>query len=168
MLATGTNGLITQASGLTFVGPKASASDAEKVVSNRRKIRHADFSNKSHGRKSKTNRLWVVKSTGKDGDKWTVKTPKNKPSFRVRPDASGFAVSLSFADENSKRREPYLCYLSKQEWTAAKQKSLAKFVETMLRKLDLRKADEGNDLDKINALIHRVQGIVEPEKGDKQ
>src|SRR5262245_47780087 len=131
------------------------------AVTKRPKNRQADVSNKSHGRNSKTNRLWIVKSTGKDGDKWTVKTPKNQPSFRVRPDGAGFSVFLSFADENGKRREPYLCYLGKTEWSAAKQKSLFKFVEIILRKLDERKATEGNDLDKIEALILRVRSIAE-------
>jgi len=75
-----------------------------------------------------------IKTNGKGKqESWTVTTstkPATKGSrqttFRVRLSDVGFRVCLVYYDEEGKRREPYLCYLSAKEWQQEKRGTLTK------------------------------------------
>jgi len=81
-------------------------------------------------------------------------------SFRVRLADSGFRVNLRFYDEQGSEREPYCCYLSAKEWRAAKRQTLANFAALVVGKVEQRKATEGNDAAKLDALIARIQPLT--------
>lgn len=109
-----------------------------------------------------------IKANGKGKqESWTV-TTSTKPatkgsrqtSFRVRLSDVGFRVCLVYYDEEGKRREPYLCYLSTKEWQLAKRGSLANFAETVADKLTVRATKEGADSEKLGELTRRVEAIL--------
>lgn len=81
-------------------------------------------------------------------------------SFRVRLADAGFRVNLRFYDEQGSEREPYCCYLSAKEWRAAKRQTLANFAALVVSKVEARKATEGNDAAKLDALIDRIQPLT--------
>lgn len=109
-----------------------------------------------------------IKSSGKGKqESWTVKTttkPSTKgskqTSFRVRVSDVGFRVCLVYYDEENKRRERYLCYLSASEWKQAKCETLAAFAKLTIDKLLERKEKEGANNDKLDVLSKRVKTFL--------
>ena len=75
-------------------------------------------------------------------------------SFRVRPSGSGFFVAWRSGDS-----ERYVCYLSTDEWWAAKRGSSAGFARLIVVKLDARR-DAGETLDKIASLYDLVSAFA--------
>ena len=108
-----------------------------------------------------------IKSSGKGKqESWTVKTttkPSTKgskqTSFRVRVSDVGFRVCLVYYDEESVRRERYLCYINANEWKQAKRGSLADFARIVAGKLIERAAKESADGDKLNELSSRISAF---------
>lgn len=68
----------------------------------------------------------------------------------------GFRVCLVYYDEQNKRREPYLCYLSAKEWQQAKRGTLASFARIVTNKLTDRASKEDADGEKLGDLFQRV------------
>lgn len=105
-----------------------------------------------------------IKSSGKGKqESWTVKTttkPSTKgskqTSFRVRVSDVGFRVCLVYYDDEGKRREPYLCYLSAKEWKQARRGSLADFTRIVADKLTERLTKEDADYEKLDVLSRKV------------
>jgi len=108
---------------------------------------------------SKVQKLEVRESRRNGQESWTIKAG-GKLSFRVRLADSGFRVNLRFHDKEGKEREPYCCYLSASEWRAAKRQTLANFAALIVGKVELRKATEGNDTVKLDALITGIQSLT--------
>lgn len=81
-------------------------------------------------------------------------------SFRVRLSDVGFRVCLVYYDDDGKRREPYLCYLSAKEWQQVKKGSLAKFAKLIADKLTERAAKEDADSEKLEDLSLRAKAFV--------
>ncbi|MBL8191841.1 MAG: hypothetical protein JNK38_27765 [Acidobacteria bacterium] len=109
-----------------------------------------------------------IKSSGKGKqESWTVKTTtkpstkgSNQTSFRVRVSDVGFRVCLVYYDDEGKRRERYLCYLSATEWKQSKRDNLAMFVKRIAEKLADRTTKENADSEKLIALIHRINALA--------
>lgn len=72
----------------------------------------------------------------------------------------GFRVCLVYYDDQSKRREPYLCYLSAKEWQQAKRGSLSNFAQIVTDKLAEREDKEDADIEKIGELSSRVRAFL--------
>ena len=108
---------------------------------------------------TKPNKLEVRESRRNGQESWTVKAG-GKMAFRVRLADSGFRVNLRFHDEEGKEREPYCCYLSASEWRTAKRQTLGNFAALIVGKVEARKATEGNDAAKLDALIARIQPLT--------
>lgn len=113
-----------------------------------------------------------IKSSGKGKqESWTVKTT-SKPltkgskqtSFRVRVSDVGFRVCLVYYDEEGKRRERYLCYLSASEWRQAKRGNLFSFVQIVKDKLSERAAKEDANDEKLGELSSRVNLCVKEQR----
>ncbi len=89
---------------------------------------------------------------------WTVpasnRTAQTGSVLRVRRSDAGFVVSLRFKDESERVREPYLCYLTADEWRAARQVSLSKFVGQISRKMRQRK-----EAGSFTELISRIDAL---------
>jgi hypothetical protein len=107
---------------------------------------------------TKPKKLYVTKSRTAEQESWTIKTGRGRPYFRVRIADSGYRVQLCWTD--TKPREPYCCYLSAEEWRAAKRRGLADFTRLIIAKLEERKRREGNSTAKIDALISRVRTVL--------
>jgi hypothetical protein len=102
-------------------------------------------------------RLAVAETTYRGKKAWRVslgKRGRNLLSFRVRPINSGFAVTW-----RTGKTEPYVCYLSADEWRAAKRGSSAGFARLIGAKLDARRA-AGEALDKIASLQDLVKAFT--------
>lgn len=98
---------------------------------------------------------WTVKTTTKPSTKGSKQT-----SFRVRVSDVGFRVCLVYYDEESKRRERYLCYLSASEWKQVKRGSLANFTKVIADKLIERATKEDADGEKLDELLSRVTAFA--------
>jgi len=98
---------------------------------------------------------WTVTTTTKPATKGSKQT-----SFRVRVSDVGFRVCLVYYDDQGKRREPYLCYLSAKEWQQAKRGSLANFAKIISIKLNERRAKEDADSEKLEELLGRVKAFL--------
>jgi hypothetical protein len=107
---------------------------------------------------TKPQKLHITKSRSAEQESWTIKTGRGRPYFRVRIADSGYRVQLCWTD--TKPREPYLAYLSAQEWRAAKRRSLADFTTLIIAKLEERKNRDGNSAAKIDSLISRVRTVL--------
>ncbi len=108
---------------------------------------------------NKAAKLQIAKSSGKQ-EAWTVKVDR-QTSFRIRLTESGYAVVLTWKDsESGKWPERYCCYLSKPEWSKAKRQTLANFAGLIVGKVEQRKATEGNDAAKLDAVIVRIQSLT--------
>ena len=81
-------------------------------------------------------------------------------SFRVRVSDVGFRVCLVYYDDQAKRREPYLCYLSAKEWQQAKRGTLANFAKLVGDKLADRATKEDADSEKLDDLSRRVMKFI--------
>src|SRR5262249_818398 len=99
-------------------------------------------------------------------ESWTVATSTKPPtkgsrqtSFRVRVSDVGYRVCLVYYDDLSKRREPYLCYLSAKEWQKAKRSTLVSFAQIISDKLAERAAKENANGEKLGELSHRVNSF---------
>lgn len=105
-----------------------------------------------------------IKAHGKGKqESWTVTTStklatkgSRQTTFRVRLSDVGFRVCLVYYDDEGKRREPYLCYLSAKEWQQAKRGSLANFAKLVADKLTERATKEDADSAKLGELSRRV------------
>lgn len=80
-------------------------------------------------------------------------------SFRVRISDVGFRVCLVYYDDQAKRREPYLCYLSAKEWQQAKRGTLANFTRIVTEKMFERTTKEGADGKKLEVLLRQVRAF---------
>ncbi|MGH9841078.1 MAG: hypothetical protein ACREEM_20165 [Blastocatellia bacterium] len=109
-----------------------------------------------------------IKAKGKGKqESWTV-TTTTKPltkgskqtSFRVRVSDVGFRVCLVYYDNQGKRREPYLCYMSAKEWQHARRGSLGNFARLVADKLTERAAKEDADIEKLGEHSHRVKAFL--------
>jgi len=111
-------------------------------------------------------RLQIKANSKGKQESWTV-TTSTKPatkgsrqtSFRVRLSDVGFRVCLVYYDDQGKRREPYLCYLSAKEWQQAKRGSLANFAQIVTDKLAERATKDNADGEKLNELLGRVRSL---------
>ena len=111
---------------------------------------------------TKAEKLQVTKTRQAGQECWTVKTGKRgekKADFRVRLADSGFRVVLSFYDDSGARRERYCCYLSAQEWLAAKRGSLATFVAMVSGKVEARYAAGDLDATKYQEIAPRIGAL---------
>jgi hypothetical protein len=102
-------------------------------------------------------RLAVAETMYKGKKAWRVslgKRGKNLLSFRVRPSGAGFFVAW-----RSGSSERYVCYLSADEWRAAKRGSPAGFARLIVAKLDARR-EVGETLDKIASLYDLVSAFA--------
>ena len=135
--------------------PKPAKTDSENAPS-RASPKKAG---KSANAASKAQKLEIKESRRNGQESWTVKAG-SRMSFRVRLADSGFRVNLRFYDEQGSEREPYCCYLSAKEWRAAKRQTLANFAALVVGKVEQRKATEGNDAAKLDALIDRIQPLT--------
>ena len=81
-------------------------------------------------------------------------------SFRIRVSDVGFRVCLVFYDDEDKRRERYLCYLSATEWKEVKRGSLSSFVQVVFEKLLERMTKEGADCEKLDELSERIKTFL--------
>lgn len=111
----------------------------------------------------KSSRLRIRATRKSSQESWTVATSTKLPtkgskqiSFRVRVSDVGYRVCLVYYDEQGKRREPYLCYLSANEWKQAKRSSLPDFAKLVTNKLTERAAKEGADNGRLDELKRRV------------
>jgi hypothetical protein len=86
-------------------------------------------------------KLKLVESSAGAG--WTIPTTPSGEALRIRRSDAGFVVSLRFRDQSDVLREPYLCYLTADEWSAAKDVTLAQFVSRISEKMRRRKAAAG-------------------------
>lgn len=135
--------------------PKAAKID-DKTVQSRASPKKAG---KPTNAATRLPKLEIRESRRNGQESWTVKAG-SRMSFRVRLADSGFRVNLRFYDEQGSEREPYCCYLSAKEWRAAKRQSLANFAALVVGKIEQRKATEGNDAAKLDALIARIQPLT--------
>lgn len=119
----------------------------EKTAS--RKSRLSDENKPLEGAK-----LRVTESRGTGQQSWSVKG-QSDAYFRVRVSDVGYRVGLVYKDDAGQRREPYLCYLSAQEWRSAKRGSLASFVGLVVAKMEQRGGEGG----KVDALLNLVRGV---------
>lgn len=94
-------------------------------------------------------------TTTKPGTKGSKHT-----SFRIRVSDVGYRVCLVYYDEEGKRREPYLCYLSAKEWQQARRGTLIGFARLVSTKLMERRGKEESDTEKIDALAGRVGSFL--------
>ena len=109
--------------------------------------------------KDKAGKLQVAKSGGRQ-EAWTVEIDR-QTKFRIRLTESGYSVILTWKDAASgKWPERYCCYLSKPEWSQARRQTLANFAVMIVGKVEQRKATEGNDVAKLDALIARIQPLT--------
>lgn len=90
-----------------------------------------------------TGKLKLAESGAGGRKSWTIPTGRGSrtsgEALRVRRSDAGFAVSLRFRDQSDALREPYLCYLTAEEWGAAKQGSLDQLVGRIGEKMRRRK-----------------------------
>lgn len=108
----------------------------------------------------------VTKTRNKGQECWTVKTGKRgekKADFRVRLADSGFRVVISFYDTNGARKERYCCYLSADEWRAAKRGSLARFAGLIAGKLEARYAAGDLDDARYQEVAPKVKALTKGE-----
>jgi hypothetical protein len=90
---------------------------------------------------------------------------QNRTYFRVRVADAGFRVGLVYS-EAGQRREPYVCYLSAQEWQRAQAGTFAAFVQLMQAKIEERRGSGETDAAKLDALAARLASLAlgrEPE-----
>jgi hypothetical protein len=120
-------------------------------------IRHSSDQKRRTSASKPASRLAVVETVYKGKKAWRVslgKRGKDLLSFRVRPSGSGFFVSW-----RSGTTERYVCYLSAEEWKAAKRGSQSSFARLIVSKLDTRR-DAGESLDKISGLRELAQAFI--------
>jgi hypothetical protein len=115
----------------------------------------------------KSSRLRIRATRKGSQESWTVATSTKPPtkgskqtSFRVRVSDVGYRICLVYYDELSKRREPYLCYLSAKEWQRARRGSLANFAQLVANKLSERARKEGADVAKFGGLSSKVRAFL--------
>jgi hypothetical protein len=115
-------------------------------------------SNRANGK------LKLVESSAGARKSWTIPTTPSGEALRIRRSDAGFVVSLRFRDQSDVLREPYLCYLTADEWRAAKDVSLAQFVSRISEKVRRRKAAAG-----LVELIGRLESssIPIPERKNR-
>jgi hypothetical protein len=101
--------------------------------------------------------LKLVESSAGARKSWTIPTLPSGEALRVRRSDAGFAVSLRFRDQSDVLREPYLCYLTADEWSAAKNSNLTQFVSRISEKMRRRKAAAG-----LVELIGRLESAAIP------
>lgn len=116
---------------------------------------------------SQSARLQVTSSGKGKQESWTVTTTakpltkgSKQTSFRIRVSDVGFRVCLVFYDDEDKRRERYLCYLSATEWKEVKRGSLSSFVQVVFEKLLERMTKEGADCEKLDELSERIKTFL--------
>jgi len=128
------------------------ARDGPEIEAPRLAAIEPEIDNLRHSRKKtvssvkSTPKVAKLEVTKSGRDCWTVKRGR-LGVFRVRNADTGFRVLICFRDESGSRRERYCCYLSAEEWLAAKQGSLAAFARLITGKVEARYA--GGDLDSI-------------------
>lgn len=111
-------------------------------------------SHSRHG--TKAGKLKLVESRAGARKSWTIATGRGfGEALRVRRSDTGFAVSLRFRDQSDALREPYLCYLTADEWGAAKQGSLEQLLVRISEKMRRRKDATG-----LAELISRLEATA--------
>lgn len=134
----------------TTIRPKLSAKRAARLASQPKSAR---LQIKTNGKGKQES--WTFKTTTKPLTKGSKQT-----SFRVRVSDVGFRVCLVYYDEEDKRRERYLCYLSASEWKQTKRGNLFSFVQIVTGKLAERVTKEDADSEKLEELLSRVEAVL--------
>jgi hypothetical protein len=108
--------------------------------------------------------LKLVESSAGARKSWTIPTTPSGEALRIRRSDAGFVVSLRFRDQSDVLREPYLCYLTADEWSAAKKSDLTEFASRIREKMRRRKAAAG-----LVELIGRLESssIPIPERKNR-
>lgn len=105
---------------------------------------------------TKAGKLRLSESGGGGRKSWTIRTSRESgEALRVRRSDAGYAVSLRFRDQSEELREPYLCYLTADEWGEAKQGSLAQMASLISEKMRRRKDAQG-----LAGLISRLEATA--------
>jgi hypothetical protein len=102
-------------------------------------------------------KLKLVESSAGARKSWTIPSLPGGEALRIRRSDAGFVVSLRFRDRSDVLREPYLCYLTAAEWSAAKNSNLAQLVIRIGEKMRRRKAAAG-----LVELIGRLESAAIP------
>lgn len=142
---------------LTFSADNALNPAPESAPNGSLPIRHPSDQKRRTSASKPASRLAVVETVYKGKKAWRVslgKRGRDLLSFRVRPSGSGFFVSW-----RSGTTERYVCYLSAEEWKAAKRGSQSSFARLIISKLDARSA-AGESLDKISSLRDLAQAFI--------
>jgi hypothetical protein len=129
--------------------PKTSRKTAQNATSRKSRLSAAIT-------RLEATKLRVTESRRNGQQSWSVKGASDA-YFRIRIADAGYRVGLVYRDEFGKRREPYLCYLSRSEWGKAKRGSLADFVALIVEKLEQRMASGEGNTAKLDELLRRVQ-----------
>ena len=130
----------------TTIRPKLSAKRAVRLTS---PLISARLQIRANGRGKQES--WTVATTTKPATKGSKQT-----SFRVRVSDVGYRVCLVYYDDQGKRREPYLCYLSASEWKEAKLHNLDNFARIVIEKLTARTAKKNANGQRLSDLLRQV------------
>jgi hypothetical protein len=126
----------------------------ERAISNGWAIPRHSASHRAEG--IRAGKLKLSQSVSGARKSWTIRTGlESGEALRVRRSDAGYAVSLRYRDQSDELREPYLCYLTAQEWGEARQGSLDRIVGLVGEKMRRRK-----DAPLLAELISRVEATA--------
>jgi hypothetical protein len=105
---------------------------------------------------AKAGKLKLAESLAGARKSWTIPTSRQSgEALRVRRSDAGYAVSLRFRDQSDELREPYLCYLTADEWGEARRGSVNQIVGLVGEKMRRRK-----DARALAELISRLEATA--------
>lgn len=113
------------------------ASPREGAISDEWASPRKSAGNATHA--TKAGKLKLSESGAGGRKSWTIRTSRQSgEALRVRRSDAGYAVTLRFRDQSEELREPYLCYLTADEWGEARQGSLSQIVSLVGEKMRRR------------------------------